>query len=90
MHDIVFYGALVWLMGLLGVLVVLTIRGRTTLEGVLALDTLGLVFVAVLGLFSAWRGVTGYLDAALVLAIVSYVQTVAATRHHAAHGAGLR
>ena len=48
----------------------------------LALDTLALVFVAVLELFGAWRGVTGYLDAALVLALVSYVQTVAATRFY--------
>ena len=90
MHDLVFYVALVWLMGLLGVLVVVSVRARSMLDVVLALDTLALVFVAVLGLFSAWRGVTGYLDAALVLAIVSYVQTVAATRHHAAHGAGPR
>jgi multicomponent Na+:H+ antiporter subunit F len=82
MHDLVFYVALVWLMGLLGVLVVVSVRARSTLDGVLALDTLALVFVAVLGLFGAWRGVTGYLDAALVLAIVSYVQTVAATREH--------
>ena len=68
MHDGVFYVALVWLMGLLGVLVVRSVRARSTLDVVLALDTLALVFVAVLGLFSAWRGVTGYLDAALVLA----------------------
>ncbi|ATB29746.1 monovalent cation/H+ antiporter complex subunit F [Melittangium boletus] len=82
MHDGVFYVALVWLMGLLAVLVVLAVKARSTLDVVLALDTLGLVFVAVLGLFSAWRGITGYLDAALVLALVSYVQTVAATRLH--------
>jgi multisubunit Na+/H+ antiporter MnhF subunit len=90
MHDVVFYVALVWLMGLLGVLVVVSARARSTLDVVLALDTLALVFVAVLGLFGAWRGVTGYLDAALVLALVSYVQTVAATRHHAAHEPGSR
>ena len=82
MHDWVFYVALVWLMGLLGVLVVLAARARSLLDVVLALDTLALVFVAVMGLFSAWRGITGYLDAALVLALVSYVQTVAATRFY--------
>ena len=82
MHDVVFYGAVVWLMGLLGVLVVLAVRGRSTLDVILALDTLALVFVALLGLFGAWRGITGYLDAALVLALVSFVQTVAATRFH--------
>lgn len=82
MHDEVFYVALVWLMGLVGVLVGVSVRARSTLDVVLALDSLALVFVAMLGLFSAWRGVTGYLDAALVLAIVSYVQTVAATRQH--------
>nr|WP_275583533.1 MrpF/PhaF family protein [Archangium primigenium] len=63
-------------------MVVLAVKARSTLDVVLAMDTLGLVFVAVLGLFSAWRGITGYLDAALVLALVSYVQTVAATRLH--------
>lgn len=82
MHDGVFYVALVWLLVLLAVLVVLAVKARSTLDVVLAMDTLGLVFVAVLGLFSAWRGITGYLDAALVLALVSYVQTVAATRLH--------
>ena len=55
MHDLVFYVALVWLMGLLGVLVVVSVRARSMLDVVLALDTLALVFVAVLGLFSAWR-----------------------------------
>ena len=90
MHDWVFYVALVWLMGLLGVLVVLAARARSLLDVVLALDTLALVFVAVMGLFSAWRGITGYLDAALVLALVSYVQTVAATRLHTGEKARMR
>jgi multiple resistance and pH regulation protein F (MrpF/PhaF) len=40
------------------------------------------------GARAAWRGVTGYLDAALVLALVSCVQTVAATRHHSTHQGG--
>ncbi|QRK05914.1 MrpF/PhaF family protein [Archangium violaceum] len=81
MHDAVFYSCLIWLTGLLGVLVGVAVRRREAVDVILALDTLTLVLVAVLGLFAAYRRSEGYLDAALVLALIAFVQTVVAVRY---------
>jgi multisubunit Na+/H+ antiporter MnhF subunit len=80
MHETVFYAAAVWMTGLLGAIVVLLIRSGSTLVRILAVDTLTLVLVALLIAFAAAQGESYYLDAALILALLSFVSTLAAAR----------
>lgn len=67
---------------LLGASVVLVVRARTTLSRLLALDVAILVLIALLVLVAGANEVSYYLDAALVLALLSFVATVAAARYH--------
>jgi multicomponent Na+:H+ antiporter subunit F len=82
MHDLVYTAALVWMTLLLAVCVFETVRARTDLMRVLALDTLALVLVAVLALYSTTEDVSYYLDAALAIALLSFLGTMAAARYH--------
>lgn len=83
MHETMFTIATVWMAVLLVFCVLLMLRSRAGLVRVLALDTLTLVLVALLALYSDARGVSLYLDAALVVALFSFVGTVAAARYFA-------
>lgn len=83
MHTIAFYVAAVWMTLLLGTSVVLIIRARSVLSRILTLDMLILIIVALLALFADAEGVSYFLDAALVLALLSFVATLAAVRYHA-------
>jgi multicomponent Na+:H+ antiporter subunit F len=67
---------------LLVIAVVATIRLRATAGRILALDTLTLVLVGLLVLYSAIFKTTYYLDAALILALLAFVSTIAAARYH--------
>ncbi|MCC7025267.1 MAG: hypothetical protein IT338_20705 [Thermomicrobiales bacterium] len=80
MHQIVFTIAGIWMTVLLAMMVVFTVRARSSAVRVQAIDTLTLVLVAVLVLFSAVTRHAYYLDAALALALVSFMGTVAAAR----------
>ena len=82
MHDFVFYGAMIWMTGLLGVSIVLVIRVTSALVRILALDTVTLVLVALLILYSTTAESSFYLDAALILALLSFLSSVAAARYH--------
>ncbi len=82
MHEAVFYLAALWMTALLVVTVVLVIRARSSLSRILALDMVILILVALLVLFSDANGVSYYLDAALVLALLSVIATIAAARYH--------
>lgn len=81
MHEMVFYVAIGWLGVLAAVTVVLAARSRSLLSRILALDTLSLLLVAALVLFAHHRRTAAYLDAALVLALLSFVGTLAAARY---------
>jgi multicomponent Na+:H+ antiporter subunit F len=83
MHEIVFYAAVVWMTGLLGVSVALVIRAEQAPSRILALDMLVLILVALLILLSDANRTPLYLDAALLLAILSFIATLAAARYHA-------
>ncbi len=83
MHLIVFYAAAVWLVVLLGATVVLLIRGRSVMIRILAFDTMALMLVGLLVLFAHRNLSTYYLDAALILALLSFVGTLAAARYQA-------
>jgi multisubunit Na+/H+ antiporter MnhF subunit len=81
-HVVVFYLAMVWMTGLLGIAVVLVIRARSAMRRILALDVLTLILIALLILYADASQTSYYLDAALALALLSFVATLAAVRYH--------
>ncbi len=70
---------------LLGIAVLLIlvriIRGPTLADRILGLDTLTLLGVGVVGVFSVRTGVLAYVDVAVALAFVSFVSTAALSRY---------
>ncbi len=82
MHEIVFRGAALWMAVLLCVCLLTVVRARSSLTRVLALDMVTLLLIALLILYSDSRKVGYYLDAALVLALLSFLATIAAARYH--------
>ena len=82
MHAAVFYLAGVWMTGLLGIAVVMVIRARSALRRILALDVLTLILIALLILYADASQTAYYLDAALALALLSFIATLAAVRYH--------
>ena len=83
MHEAVFYAAVLWMTGLLGVSVFLVVRARSSLSRILALDMLILILIAELVLFAAATRSSYYLDAALALSLLGIAATIAASRYHA-------
>lgn len=81
MSDTIFYAAMIWMTCLLLTAAVTVIRARTALARILALDALSLVLVALLVLYSTTTGTSYYLDAALLLAMLSFLSTLAAARY---------
>ena len=82
MHEAVFYAAAAWMTGLLAVTVVLVIRARSAMVRILALDTVTLILTALLILYADANRSSHYLDAALMLALLSFVSTMGAARYH--------
>ena len=82
MHEAVFYAAAVWMTGLLGVSVVLVVRARSAMVRILGLDVLTLILVALLILYADANRAPYFLDAALALALLSFISTLAAARYH--------
>lgn len=83
MHTAVFYAAALWMTVLLAANVVLVIRAPSVLSRILSLDMAILILVALLVLLSATLRVAYFLDAALALALLSFVTTLAAARYQA-------
>jgi multisubunit Na+/H+ antiporter MnhF subunit len=82
MHEVIFYLAFVWMTGLFVVGVAAVIRLPTTAGRILALDTLTLILVALLVLYADALHSPYYLDAALILALLAFIGTVAVARYH--------
>ncbi len=82
MHESVFYVAAVWMTVLLGVSVGLVIRSRSTAFRILALDQLTLILIALLVLYADANRAPYYLDAALILSLLAFVATLAASRYY--------
>lgn len=80
MPDIVIVVALVCVTGMLGIGAAVLLRARDVLERIVALDLLTVVCIALLALLTYLRDVSYYLDAALALAALSFVATLAAVR----------
>ncbi len=82
MHTVVSYLAFAWMTVLLAVMVAAVIRLPTTASRILALDTLTLILVALLVLYADATRSPYFLDAALILALLAFLGTVAAARYH--------
>ncbi len=82
MHEIVFQLAALWLAVLVVPCGVLVLRARSTGTRILALDTLVLVIIGLLVLWSDSERVHFFLDAALLLALLGFMGTLAAARFH--------
>ncbi len=85
-HELVFFFAAVWLTGLVVACAVLVVRAASTGSRILALDTLVLLLVGLLVLWSDAEGVPYFLDAALVLSVLAFVATLAAARFYGEGG----
>ena len=79
--DLVFFVGIAWLAVLLAVTIVVVGRARTTAERLVALDTAVLVLIGLLGLVAAQNQRSYALDAAMVLALLSFVSTLAGARY---------
>ncbi|GGI42723.1 monovalent cation/H+ antiporter complex subunit F [Mammaliicoccus stepanovicii] len=53
-----------------------TIFGPTTADRVIAFDTIGAILVSVVGILSIIYGTLSYLEASLIIAILSFLSTV--------------
>lgn len=53
------------------------IRGPSVADRILALDTLSVEAIALIVLFGIWRGSGLYFEAALLIAVMGFVSTVA-------------
>ncbi len=82
MHPALLSLATLWIAGLLGVSLIVVIVTRSTLTRILALDMLTLILIAFLILYADANRAPFYLDAALALALLSFVATLAAARYH--------
>jgi multicomponent Na+:H+ antiporter subunit F len=81
-HEGLFLVAALWLAVLVGACGARVVRARSTAGRILALDTLVLILIGLLVLWSDSEGVAYFLDAALVLAVLGFVATLAAARFH--------
>lgn len=82
MSDAIFYAAMIWMTCLLLTATATVIRADSALARILALDVLTLVLTALLVLYSTTTQTSYYLDAALLLALLSFLSTLAATRYY--------
>jgi len=82
MHEGVFYAAAGWMTILLIVALVGVIRADAVIVRLLALDVLTLLLTGLLILFADANTDSSYLDAALILALLSFSSTLAAARYH--------
>ncbi|MCP8464366.1 K+/H+ antiporter subunit F [Pseudomonas sp. ZM23] len=71
-------------LALLGLAVLLTvarlIRGPGAADRILALDTLSIEAIALIVLFGMWKGSGLYFEAALLIAVMGFVSTVALSK----------
>mgnify|MGYP000630243543 FL=1 len=75
--------AVAWMIVLLAVSAVTMLRAQRSYVRILALDTMTLIMIGVLVLYAARQNESYYLDAALILALLSFISTIAAVRYRA-------
>lgn len=81
MHDAVFIFAMSWIALLTALVLVVAARTRRTADRLVALDGLSSMFVSSLTVIAVARGAAGYLDVALMLALLGFTQTVAGSSY---------
>lgn len=81
MLDVVLVIALIWVTVLLVAGALALLRARDSLQRVVALDLLASIVIALLAMLCYLRGEAYYFDAAVALALLSFVSTVAAARY---------
>jgi multicomponent Na+:H+ antiporter subunit F len=86
MRQAMVVGALAWMTLLLIAGGLMLLRSRDMLQRIVAFDLLASIVIALLALLSYLRHTSYYLDAALALALLSFVSTLAAARHYAEGG----
>lgn len=82
MHETILYLGLLWLTLLLGIGLLLVVRARTFMRRIMVLDALSLILIAFLTLFAYSQRQVAYLDAALVMALLTFLVTIAASHYH--------
>lgn len=82
MHETMFFIAAGWMTILLIISLAAVIRAATVMVRILALDTLTLILTGLLVLFADANRSSYFLDAALILALLSFVSTMATARYH--------
>lgn len=82
MSSLAFYPAALSLLAMLAATGFRVVRGTTPGSRILALDTLVLVLIGLLTIYSYREGVSYYLDAALILALLGFLATLAAARFY--------
>lgn len=83
MSNAVFFVWIAWQAVLLGVVVVTLARAQSTASRILALDLLVLLLIGMLALVAGQEQRSYPLDAAMALALLSFVATISAARHYA-------
>jgi multisubunit Na+/H+ antiporter MnhF subunit len=83
MSDTITTIALIWAIALFALSVLAVIRARGSFSRMLALDTATLMLIGVLVIMARRDHEPYYLDAALMLAALSFVSTIAAARYRA-------
>ena len=81
MHTLVFYVASAWLALLLTITALVVVRSSSLAARLLAMDTLGLLVIALLLVYASASRSPHHLDAALLLTLLSFVATLAAGRY---------
>lgn len=77
MHDTIFLIAVVWLIALAGWTVIIAARTTVTARQLVALDTLSYLLVTALVVLAIHREEAAFLDIALAIAALGFIQTVA-------------
>lgn len=80
MFDIILYSALVVASISLILVLIRAVIGPTTSDRIMALDTLGMMIVAMIGMIMMIQETVVYADIALVVAIIGFVGTVAMSK----------
>jgi multicomponent Na+:H+ antiporter subunit F len=86
MSGAVLAAALAWATLLLAAGGLVLLRSRSLLQRLVTLDLLAALAIALLALLSYLRHTSYYLDAALALAVLSFVSTLAFARHYGRGG----
>ena len=77
MFDVLTRIALVMLGAALLLAVVRLVNGQTLPDRVVAMDLIGVLVVGLIVVLAAWTGVPATLDAAIVIALIGFLGTVA-------------